>query len=78
MTAHNKYPFRDVASATLHDEKSGRFWRLVLECGHEDTRPIRYDPTKNNAGRGGSRKQAVRSLDDVMPHPQRIRCDQCR
>ena len=79
MTAHNKHPVRNVTMATLEEEESaGRFWTLVLACGHEDTRPIRYDPSKNNAGRGGARKKVVRSLEDVMPAPTKVRCDQCR
>jgi len=76
MTAHEKYPFQTVVKAKLEDGKFGRYWELMLECGHQDSRPIRYNRTKN-AGRGGARKRVVRSLGDAMPHPERIRCDQC-
>jgi len=78
MTKHVKHPFRAVVRADLQDDGRSRHWNLVLECGHEDTRPVRYDRAKNNAGRGGARKQTVRSVEDAMPNPDRIRCDQCR
>jgi len=76
---HRKDPFRQVTEAILEDDdKLGRWWCLVLECGHEDTRPVRYVRKAKVSWGGARNKGALRSLDDLVQAPTRVRCDLCR
>lgn len=54
-----------------------RWWRLVLACGHEAERAVRYGPPKDGRQRqrGGTQH---RSADDVLPAPRRARCWRCQ
>lgn len=77
---HRKDPFRQVTEAILEDDdKLGRWWCLVLECGHDDIRPVTY-VYKAGVRRGGDREQGttIRALEDVVPAPKKVRCDECR
>jgi len=77
MTAHRKDRFRQVVEAKLCEDHTGRYWFLVLECGHEETRRVMYRKTAKQAGWGGDRTKPVRSLLDIRPAPQRVRCEEC-
>jgi hypothetical protein len=77
MTKHRKDPYRRVVTAELHDDELGRFWFLVLECGHEDTRGVAY--VKSPDSKWGGRRQdgCTRSVKDLRPAPTKVRCEQC-
>ena len=78
MSTPRKKPFRKVTEATLQDDDLGRWWCLVLECGHGDVRQVTYTH-KSGILQGGNRHHgAIRALEDAKPHPHQIRCDQCR
>jgi len=76
MTKHQKYPYRKVVSAELSNDQFGRAWQVNLECGHFDISRVRYSQERK-LGRGGARKTAVRSLEDILPHPEKVRCADC-
>lgn len=50
-----------------------RWWNLKLECGHEVERTVKYKPAKHPQ-RGGTQH---RSRSDVLPHPNKVRCEYC-
>lgn len=52
------------------------WWEMTLECGHRTERTVRYGPRTDGLPRtrGGTQH---RSLYDVLPHPKRVRCDDC-
>ena len=51
-----------------------RRWVLVLACGHEVQRAVRYRPDPRRR-RGGS--WPLRPLGDALPAPRRVRCEEC-
>lgn len=77
MTAHRKYPYRQVVKAELQDDEFGRCWALVLECGHEDVRGVSYEWRADSKWGGRRQDGCVRSIDEVLPAPKRVRCSQC-
>jgi hypothetical protein len=50
--------------------RRARWWVLDLECGHRVERSVRYRKRPE-------RYPAGRSRHDVMPHPDRVRCEHC-
>lgn len=56
--------------------RRSRRWTLVLECGHEVNRTVRYGPHSDGfkRSRGGTQ---FRSGADVLPAPRRVRCEHC-
>lgn len=55
--------------------RRNRWWELELECGHETCRFVRYRPLPGPPG--ANRGNQERSRDDVLPPPQRVRCEFC-
>lgn len=52
------------------------WWRLRLACGHDTERTVKYgrDPNDPRPGKGRVRH---RSIQDVLPAPKKVRCEQC-
>lgn len=69
-------PWRQVVQSFITDGRScirgtvNHWHECRLECGHRVDRPVRYGirPT------GWNRK---RKLDDALPPPKRVRCQEC-
>jgi hypothetical protein len=86
--SRKRHPWRRVSKA--EGPRSGRgsvlggatsrrakWWVLHMDvCGHVVERSVRYGPHTDGwpAQRGGTQH---RSLDDVLPAPKRVRCEQC-
>lgn len=77
MTAHRKHPYRQVLKAELTNDHLGRWWYLILECGHEELRRITYRMACKGIGWGGARKVAIRSIEDIRPAPEKVMCEAC-
>jgi hypothetical protein len=77
VTAHRKHPYRRVLEAQLTNDHMGRWWYLILECGHEEVRRITYRMVRKEVGWGGARKVAVRNIGDRRPAPVRVMCESC-
>ena len=68
---------RKVQSATWYEARSilqswrppGRHWRLVLECGHVETRPMRYA--------GVAHWGSQFALEQAKPAPKWVICHTC-
>jgi len=60
--------------ALFNNQLWGAEWALTLECGHEDTRPVRFPPGHR---RGFAALHHPRPLSEALPHPKRIRCIAC-
>lgn len=54
--------------------RRARWWVLDLDCGHQVIRIVRYKPLERPQ-RGGIQH---RSLTDVLPVPERVRCEECQ
>lgn len=69
---------RAVVSATWFTARSllqswraaGRHWQLTLECGHVETRPMRYT--------GRAEWGSTFSLAQAKPAPRRVICHTCK
>lgn len=48
------------------------WWEMRLECGHQVERTVRYPPRSTPVP-----YRRRRSLDDALPPPRRVRCEQC-
>jgi hypothetical protein len=79
-------PWRDVTGSHLHSGRGSllggdtarraRWWALDLACGHKTERTVRYRALPaSEVQRGGTQH---RNADDVLPAPERVRCQQCR
>ncbi len=54
-------------------DRRTRWWEMTLECGHQVERTVSYrTPTP-----GEYVNRRHRSYTDVLPHPRRVRCEQC-
>ena len=53
--------------------RRARWWELELECGHKACRTVRYKPSEDPQ-RGGTQR---RDIDDALPAPKRVRCEEC-
>jgi len=76
MTAHRKDPYRKVAEAQLMKDHLGRWWSLILECGHDDVRRVVYTH-RIGLPWGGARKRPVRPVEDAAPAPRKVMCEEC-
>ena len=77
--------WQNVIAAELHQGRGSvlgrdtarrtRWWLLTLDCGHFAERTVRYRPLPQaQVQRGGTQH---RSGTDVLPAPQRARCEYC-
>jgi len=85
--ANERIAWRAVVKAHLHSGRGGylgpdtarrqRWYDLDLECGHAVQRTARYrhldDPRRQDEG-----WRRTRTAADVLPAPQRARCEHCQ
>ena len=57
-----------------HTDRTSRWWELILNCGHEVIRPVRY--TENPSDKT-YRPYNGRSSADALPAPKRVYCEEC-